>query len=133
MQMLGIVSCLLCMEQEKAEGLEELGHAVARMAEERDREAGPAAETVPCLDRLRRALLSSIAEPHFRIAYAALACMQKVVEAAPPAIDPMLDQLLPQLFNRSCDSKPQVHTIGSYLPQAASAHACPIQAWQSDP
>ena len=115
MILLGFVSRVLCMKQEKAESLEELGHAMARLAGERDREAGPAAETVPCLDRLRRALLSSVAEPHFRIAYAALACMQKVVEAAPPAIEPMLDQLLPQLFNRSCDPKPQVHSPGSYL------------------
>ena len=96
------------MVQEKAEGLEELGQGVDRLARERSSEAGPAPETVPHVDRMRRALLSSVAEPHFRIAHAALACVQKLVEAAPPVIDPMLDQLLPQLFTRSCDPKPQV-------------------------
>ncbi|KAK9835750.1 hypothetical protein WJX74_007289 [Apatococcus lobatus] len=129
-----ISRALTCLEssksadwKEKAEGLAELGQAVTRMAEERDRETGPPPETMPYVDRMRRALLSGVAEPHFRIAHAALACLQKLVEASPAATEPMLDQLLTQLFNRCCDPKPQVvEAAGNVL--AACADALSLEA-----
>ncbi len=88
--------------------MDELAQALQRLAEGKAQEAGLSPEAVPYGDRIRRGLLTAIAEPHFRIAYSALACLQQLVRAAPAALHPMLDRLLPQLFIRTCDPKPKV-------------------------
>lgn len=95
------------MLQAKAEALDMLRLALVQVAEEKQQDAGSSPEAAPHADRLWRTLLAAVAEPHFRIAHAALACLQQLVLTA-PALEHSLDRLLPQLFTRTCDPKPQV-------------------------
>lgn len=66
-------------------------------------------------------LLVAVDDAHFKVSLAALGAVQAALAAAPRALEPHLDKLMPLLFLKLCGSKVQTRVAAEAALKGGSA------------